>query len=593
MALTKNEFAVLSALVGDKVIASQRDLADVVGMSLGTVNKAYRSVADRGEVDGYRLTDAGREALAPYKVDNAIIMAAGLSSRFAPISYERPKGVLKVRGEVLIERQIRQLKEAGIDDITVVVGYMKEAFFYLEDLFGVKIRVNEQYAVRNNNSTLMLVREQLGNTYICSSDDYFTENVFEPYVYKAYYSAVFFPGKTDEYCLTCGSGSRITRVTVGGADSYGMLGHAYFDRAFSQRFVQILEDEYDRPETAPKLWEDIFSDHVSEFDMVMRPYDAGVIHEFDSLDELREFDREFILNVDSAILDNIVRVLGCARTDIVDIVPIKQGLTNLSFRFGVGDGVYVYRHPGAGTDEIINRASEAFSQDVARRLGIDDTFIYEDPDTGWKISRFISDCVEFDYHNDDHVRKGLALGRALHECGERSQWTFDLYEQACGIVELLGERTYPSFPDFGMMQDLGRRLAELVQADEVEPCLCHNDFYAPNFLVHDDEVTLIDWEYSAMSDYASDLGTFICCSDYTVEEAQRVIELYFQREPSAAEMRHCMVYTGLAAYYWFVWALYKEATGDPVGEWLYLWYKATKTYGALAIELYESAEADE
>ena len=58
-------------------------------------------------------------------------------------------------------------------------------------------------------------------------------------------------------------------------------------------------------------------------------------------------------------------------------------------------------------------------------------------------------------------------------------------------------------------------------------------------------------------------------------------------------MRHCMAYTGLAAYYWFLWALYKEATGDPVGEWLYLWYKATKTYGALAIELYESAEADE
>ena len=50
-------------------------------------------------------------------------MAAGLSSRMAPLSYECPKGVLKVRGEVLIERQIRQLKEAGIDDITVVVRF--------------------------------------------------------------------------------------------------------------------------------------------------------------------------------------------------------------------------------------------------------------------------------------------------------------------------------------------------------------------------------------------------------------------------------------------------------------------------------------
>ncbi len=43
--------------------------------------------------------------------------------RFAPISYEKPKGVLKVRGEVLIERQIHQLLEAGITDITAVGGY--------------------------------------------------------------------------------------------------------------------------------------------------------------------------------------------------------------------------------------------------------------------------------------------------------------------------------------------------------------------------------------------------------------------------------------------------------------------------------------
>ena len=56
------------------------------------------------------------------KVDNAIILAAGMSSRFVPLSYEIPKGLLVVKGERLIERQIRQLKEAGIDDITVVAA---------------------------------------------------------------------------------------------------------------------------------------------------------------------------------------------------------------------------------------------------------------------------------------------------------------------------------------------------------------------------------------------------------------------------------------------------------------------------------------
>ena len=63
---------------------------------------------------------------------NAIILAAGKSNKFAPFTYEKPKGLFRVKGEVLIERQIEQLKEAGVHEIYIVVGYMKEKFFYLE-----------------------------------------------------------------------------------------------------------------------------------------------------------------------------------------------------------------------------------------------------------------------------------------------------------------------------------------------------------------------------------------------------------------------------------------------------------------------------
>ena len=74
---------------------------------------------------------------------NAIIMAAGTSSRFAPLSYEKPKGLLEVKGEILIERQIRQLQEAGITDIVVIVGYKSAQFNYLEEKFGVRLVMNE------------------------------------------------------------------------------------------------------------------------------------------------------------------------------------------------------------------------------------------------------------------------------------------------------------------------------------------------------------------------------------------------------------------------------------------------------------------
>ena len=59
--------------------------------------------------------------------------AAGTSSRFAPLSYEMPKALTEVKGEILIERQIRQLHEAGIKEIYIIVGYKAEQFEYLRE----------------------------------------------------------------------------------------------------------------------------------------------------------------------------------------------------------------------------------------------------------------------------------------------------------------------------------------------------------------------------------------------------------------------------------------------------------------------------
>lgn len=269
---------------------------------------------------------------------NAIIMAAGMSSRFAPLSYEKPKGLLNVKGEILIERQIRQLQEAGITDITLVVGYMKEMFFYLEDEYGVKIVVNEDYFKYNNTSTLIRVLDKLDDTFICSSDNYFTENVFLDKPTEAYYSAEYTDGKTEEYCLTTDANDRITGVTVGGADSWYMIGHVFFSHQFSEAFKAILIREYEKEETRHMLWEDLFMQHIAELPMKMKRYQPGIIKEFDSLEELREFDHHYINNTNSRILKNICQVLGCEEQDISDIKAIKQGLTNTSFYFTARGG---------------------------------------------------------------------------------------------------------------------------------------------------------------------------------------------------------------------------------------------------------------
>ena len=585
--LSKNQFEVLNALRREPS-ASQRDVAASSGLSLGTVNSTLKSLQEEGLVEDGKPTPAGMETLAPYKVDNAVILAAGLSSRFAPISYEKPKGVLRVRGEVLIERQIEQLREAGITDITVVVGYKKEYFFYLRKKYGVTLVNNDEYASRNNNGSLWRVRGCLGNTYVCSSDDYFTQNPFDAYVFKAYYSAQYAEGPTKEWCMETGAGGRITKVTVGGSNSWYMLGHVYFDRAFSERFVKILEEEYDRPETVDMLWEDLYIEHIKELDMVLRPYPAGVINEFDSLDELRAFDPHFLENVDSEIFDTIVAVLDCTKAEIHDVYPLKQGLTNLSCHFATNKGEYVYRHPGIGTELLINRAGEVAAQKAAKQLGIDETFIHEDPERGWKISRFIPNCKNLDPHDPAQVARAMQMARSLHESGVTVETTFDFYQEAKRYESLLLEKGPIDIPGYAEDAEDADALEAFVVADAAPMCLSHNDFFMLNFLIDDaDRYYLIDWEYSGMSDYANDFGTFCVCCQLSPEEIDAALEAYFGRKPTRAERAHNLAHIALAGWCWYLWSLLKEAEGDFVGEWLYIYYNYGREYLTRALELYQ------
>lgn len=587
--LSRVEFGVLTRLLREKT-ATQRALAKELGVSLGSLNNAMKQLRGRGFVSqACGVTEQGCQELEKHRVSSAVILAAGTASRFAPLSFEKPRAMFEVRGEVLIERLIRQLKEAGVTDITVVVGYMKEAFFYLEDAFDVHIVVNDEYATRNNNYSLWCGLRSGGGrfsgTYICPADQYYSQNIFESYVLESYCGAVYCTDEFDGHVLTIDARNRVTGVRPGGCDALRMQGPACLDRASVARFFEILEAEVNLPETVAKLWDDILAAHIADVQLVAKIYDEDVIHEFDYVGDLVAFDCDFFANVDSRILDNISATLQCGRSDITKVEPINAGLTNLSVLFEAKGKKYVYRHPGNGTDEIINRKAEAHALAVAKRLGLDEGFVYEDPEKGWKISRFIEGCSEFDYRNRSQVTRALQLIRKLHTSGETSPWSFDFPEEAASVVRLLRGLSYPLPRDFAALEALAARASEVMRAEAGEPVLCHNDFYGPNLLVRGDEMWLIDWEYSAMGDYACDIGNFVAQgSGYSVQEARDILDLYYGRKPTPEEERHCLAAIGLVGYYWYVWAMYKEAMGNPVGEWLYVWYKAAKTFMAAALE---------
>ncbi|MBQ7200667.1 MAG: NTP transferase domain-containing protein, partial [Eubacterium sp.] len=163
----------------------------------------YRIAIENLERSGYirdcKLTDKGLQVLEKHRVKNAIIMAAGFSARCMPLSQVMPKGLFRVKDEILLEREIEQLKEAGIDEIVVVTGFLSEKFDYLKDKYGVILINNPDYDKYNNMSSLYAARDYIDCSYILCSDNYYEENVFHRYVYCSYYSCVYSEGFCDEF----------------------------------------------------------------------------------------------------------------------------------------------------------------------------------------------------------------------------------------------------------------------------------------------------------------------------------------------------------------------------------------------------------
>lgn len=255
---------------------------------------AWNALESEGLVNSAGITEKGEGALAPYAVKNAIIMAAGYSARCMPLSNVMPKGLFVVKGEVLIEREIRQLLEAGIKDIIVVTGFMHEKYEYLQDKYGVKTILNSDYDKYNNMSSLYAAREYIDRSYILCCDNYYENNVFSKYVYSSYYSCVYSEKYCDEFCVTdVDENGIIKAIHRGGDRSWYTIGDAYFDHDFSKKFVAFMEAEWEQIETRKLLMDDFHIRHISDLPLVKVERPAGSIMEFDTLEEIYVFDPEF------------------------------------------------------------------------------------------------------------------------------------------------------------------------------------------------------------------------------------------------------------------------------------------------------------
>lgn len=540
-------------------------------------------------------------------IPNAIILAAGKSSRFAPFTYERPKGLFRVKNEVLIERQISQLIEAGIEDIYIVVGYMKEKFFYLEQKYPqVTLLINNNFGTKGNLYSLYVAREYLKNTYVSYADYYFTKNPFlrdrteltlekEEYKYnRSYHACVYRKGKFNEFSACQSDAQVITHVDIGGYNQMAMTGHAYFNEIFSKRFIEFLDSEINDFRVSSLFWEEFYQRHIKELTLYVKEYPDDEVLEFNSIEDLRQFDSDFLLNVDSTIINNIVNHFGCNPNEIVDISVINAGLTNVSFVFTLQGIKYVYRHPGGNADNLINRQTEIFSQNKAVELGIDPSVIHIDK-TGWKLSYLVENLAPVNFEKYSwQKQKCFEFLHKIHDVKpDDTVKIFDIMKEGKRLISLACSTKGNLFAEFKEILDKLDKIDIYLKKDSKENgfpwVLSHGDVYEPNFLATTDgKLFLIDWEYSGINDPAHDINSILTRYYFTDEQIDNYYREYFGRNLTELEYRHYYAQLPISSFYWLSWGLYKGSIGDDDGFFMLQAYRNIIRFIDKAISMFEN-----
>ncbi|MDD6678366.1 MAG: phosphotransferase [Firmicutes bacterium] len=575
--LSQKEFQVLKTLAGTVGSGTQRDLAETTGCSLGTVNKIIQSFLKEAYIDDhYRLLPAGRQVLEQFRVENAVILAAGMTSGTNAIARSIPKGLYVVKGEVLIERLIRQLQEAGIPHIYVVVGFRMDQFFYLEEKFGVHLIANPNYASRNNNASLRCAQKLLGNSYIIPNDEYFTENVFSPYEYDSFYAAVHSASKSKETFLKLDAGDRIVGVYKGGNAGWVMLGHSYMTRAYAEQYRKWMDQEFDRYETRKLFWEEIFYPHLREMPLYAKKYPDGVIYEFDELGELQGFDDQFINNINPEIYDLICGIFHSTKSEITHIRPMKEDQTDIWFRFKVRNDDFVFRYPGRESAALFDFDAERTHSRIAREWGVDDSFLFEDR-RGYRITENTREIPSLD------GQRCVSLLKNLQENTASPAGSFDFREQIQALYDRFDDNQTMRASCFGDLKEKIDGLLTLIGKDNWDKRFSHNHITREKIRLCGSEYALVDWRFSGVNDIGYDIAALACVLSGEDELQDAVIAEFL--EPTPEVRRHLYACRAVYGFHAFLLGIYYSNSENEFSNNLYRNWCLTRRFVRKAEEL--------
>jgi len=302
MSISRYDFELLTLIERKQSLEySIRTISDELCISGETIKERIAELQSGGlleVVDNQLLiTQVGIDALEPYRVKRAIILAAGFGSRMMPATEDRPKPMVTVYGVRIIDTLLDAMVAVGITDITIVGGYKKEKLRELLEKYPfINFIYNPEYDVTNNISSAVLAVDKLqGGCYFCEADLFISNpDVIRKYQYQSNILGSY-SMETDDWSFKMVDGY-LSDYQKGNTYCYNYYGISYWTPEDCDKLREDFVSVYNEPDGKDYFWEFIpFVLKKDRYKVEIRPCKKQDIMEIDNYRELADLDTSYTL----------------------------------------------------------------------------------------------------------------------------------------------------------------------------------------------------------------------------------------------------------------------------------------------------------